>query len=139
MNLQTLRNGKQLLRWLSAPRVLNQAWRKSRRIRFYRSTWQTTFCILQTPRTFPSMRRSERHYRNSRPEKFQQESRHRRCGRQWPAGEEGLTATPWRRAFRLSTVPTAGLAIADTVRQAAVVTTFEILKSDGTQVGFLGR
>jgi hypothetical protein len=37
--------------------------------------------------------------------------------------------------FRFSTAPTAGQAIADTVRQAVAVTTFEILKSDGTSIG----
>lgn len=38
-------------------------------------------------------------------------------------------------AIVLRTVPTPGQAIADTVRQAITVTTFEILKSDGTSIG----
>ena len=38
-------------------------------------------------------------------------------------------------ATALRTAPTPGQAIADTVRQAITVTTFEILKSDGTAIG----
>ena len=38
-------------------------------------------------------------------------------------------------AMVLRTAPTPGQAIADTVRQAMTVTTFEILKSDGTSIG----
>ena len=38
-------------------------------------------------------------------------------------------------AIVLRTAPTPGQAIADTVRQAITVTTFEILKSDGTSIG----
>ena len=37
----------------------------------------------------------------------------------------------------LRTAPTAGQALADTVRQAITVTSFEILKSDGTSIGTL--
>ncbi len=38
-------------------------------------------------------------------------------------------------AFVLRTAPTPGQAISDTVRQAVSVTTFELLKSDGTSIG----
>src|SRR5262249_55085445 len=38
-------------------------------------------------------------------------------------------------AMALRTAPTPGQAIADMVRQAITVTTFEILKSDGTPIG----
>jgi hypothetical protein len=48
---------------------------------------------------------------------------------------KGTYANGVAASFRFTPVPTAGQAIADTVRQAVAVTTFEILKSDGTQIG----
>ncbi len=50
---------------------------------------------------------------------------------------KGTYAAGVAAAFTLRTAPTPGQAISDTVRQATSVTTFEILKSDGTQIGTL--
>jgi uncharacterized protein (TIGR03437 family) len=47
----------------------------------------------------------------------------------------GTYANGVAAAFTLRTAPTPGQAISDTVRQAVAVTTFEILKSDGTPIG----
>jgi len=50
---------------------------------------------------------------------------------------KGTYAHAVAAAFTLRTAPTPGQAISDTVRTAVGVTTFEILKSDGTQIGTL--
>ena len=50
---------------------------------------------------------------------------------------KGTYAHAFAAAFTLRTAPTPGQAISDTVRTGVSVTTFEILKSDGTQIGTL--
>jgi hypothetical protein len=50
---------------------------------------------------------------------------------------KGTHAGAVAAAFTLRTAPTPGQAISDTVRQAVGISTFEILKSDGTPIGTL--
>ena len=111
------------MRWLSVPpRVLCSVRRKSRRLRFYRSTWQTTFCIRKMHPTLQVCDGSQRVYHCIRPRAklLPGGTPRRHCGSQWPAGE-GDFRSRQRRWLVLERRPPPGYAIADTVRNALAV------------------
>ena len=114
-----LRIGKQLWPPLYARGFRStRSWHKSRQLRFCRSTWQTMFCILKTPATFPSLRRIPDVTAHSHGAKLQPG-----VGIADIVAVNGqpVTGTHIRSAVNIvcNTAPTPGQAIADTVRIAA--------------------